>query len=69
MTKILITEFIDSQSLQNINKKFDEVDYCKDCDHLIDVPESLVWTNIKKREYGGSRVSFIDYVGSEKNFK
>ena len=25
MTKILITEFIDSQSLQNINKKFDVI--------------------------------------------
>ena len=29
MTKILITEFIDSQSLQNINKKFDVI-YKKD---------------------------------------
>ena len=25
MTKILITEFMDSQSLQNINKKFDVI--------------------------------------------
>ena len=54
---------------KHINKEFDEIDYCRDCDHLIDVPESLVWTNIDKRKYGGSRVSFIDYVGSIKNFE
>ena len=54
---------------KHVDEKFDDIDYCKNCDHLIDVPESLVWTNIKKRKYGGSRVSFIDYVGSIKNFK
>ncbi len=54
---------------KHIEKKFDEIDYCKNCDHLIDVPESLVWTNIKERLYGGSRVSFIDYVGSIKKFE
>ena len=41
---------------KHVDEKFDDIDYCKNCDHLIDVPESLVWTNIKKRKYGGSRV-------------
>ena len=53
---------------KHINGEFDDIEYCKDCDHLIDVPESLVWTNIEGRKYGGSRISFIDYVGSEKNY-
>jgi len=26
-------------------KKFDKIDYCKDCDYLYEEPESLVWTN------------------------
>ncbi len=54
---------------KHVEGNFDDIDFCKDCDHLIDVPEALVWTNIKKRKYGGSRISFIDYIGSIKNFK
>jgi MoaA/NifB/PqqE/SkfB family radical SAM enzyme len=27
------------------NKKFDEIDYCKNCDFLYDDPEVLVWSN------------------------
>ena len=33
-------------------KKFDELDYCKDCDFLLDEPESLVWTNDKDYKLG-----------------
>ena len=33
-------------------KKFEELDYCKDCDFLFDEPESLVWTNDKDYKLG-----------------
>tara|TARA_X000000368_G_scaffold211629_1_gene167252 strand:+ start:1114 stop:2115 length:1002 start_codon:yes stop_codon:yes gene_type:complete len=33
-------------------KKFDELDYCKDCDFLFNEPESLVWTNDKDYKLG-----------------
>jgi uncharacterized Fe-S cluster-containing radical SAM superfamily protein len=52
---------------KHIEGKFNDLDYCKDCDHLIDVPESLVWTNIEGRKYGGSRISNINYLDLEKN--
>jgi radical SAM protein with 4Fe4S-binding SPASM domain len=29
------------------NKKFDEIDYCKNCDFLYNDPEVLVWSNDK----------------------
>ena len=29
------------------NKRFDEIDYCKNCDFLYDDPEAIVWTNDK----------------------
>ena len=47
---------------KHIEGKFDDIDFCKGCDHLIDVPESLVWTNIEDRVYGGSRISNINYL-------
>ena len=40
---------------KHINKLFDKISYCKDCDQLYDVPESLVWTNIPNRKYGQSK--------------
>ena len=46
----------------HVEKDFDRIDYCKDCDHLISFPEALVWTNIPGRTYGESRVSGIPYV-------
>ena len=52
----------------HLRKAFDEVDYCKDCDQLLDVEESLVWTNVPDRTYGQSRISGIDYLGSSENF-
>jgi MoaA/NifB/PqqE/SkfB family radical SAM enzyme len=36
--------------------RFDDIDYCKNCDQLYDIPESLVWCNIPGREYGESKV-------------
>ena len=45
----------------HIDKDFDQFDYCKNCDHLIDVPEALVWTNHENRNYGSSRISNIKY--------
>ena len=36
--------------------RFDDIPYCKGCDQLYDVPESLVWTNIPGRQYGQSKV-------------
>lgn len=36
--------------------RFDDIPYCKGCDQLYDVPESLVWTNISGRHYGQSKV-------------
>lgn len=32
--------------------RFDEIDYCKNCDQLYDAPDSLVWTNIEGKKYG-----------------
>ena len=52
----------------HLREAFEEIDYCKDCDQLIDAEETLVWTNIQERSYGESRVSGIEYVGSEKKF-
>ena len=52
----------------HLKETFEEIDYCKDCDQLIDAEETLVWTNISDRAYGESRVSGIEYVGAEKEF-
>ena len=37
--------------------RFDDIPYCKGCDQLYDLPESLVWTNIPGRAYGQSKVA------------
>jgi MoaA/NifB/PqqE/SkfB family radical SAM enzyme len=46
-------------------KRFDDIDYCKNCDQLLEVPESLVWCDIPGREYGQSKnlstLNFNDY--------
>jgi len=41
--------------------RWDEVSYCRGCDQLYDVPESLVWTNIEDRFYGQSKTSTVVY--------
>ena len=42
------------ENLRTIHKegRFDELDYCKDCDFLYYEPESLVWTNDKEYKLG-----------------
>lgn len=37
--------------------RFDDIPYCAGCDQLLDLPESLVWTNIPGRNYGQSKVA------------
>ena len=32
--------------------RFDDIDYCKNCDQLYESPESLVWTNVPGKKYG-----------------
>ena len=44
------------------NKKFDEIDYCKNCDFLYDDPEVLVWSNDKNAKVNhmlGTNKDFI----------
>lgn len=36
--------------------RFDDISYCRNCDQLYDIPNSLVWSNIPGREYGQSKV-------------
>ena len=48
-----------------MKRNFDELDYCKDCDQLIHAEDILVWTNIKGRQMGESRISNIDYFEAE----
>jgi len=50
----------------HIEKNFNDIEYCKNCDHLIDYPESLVWTNIADRKYGTSRISLLNYLSEVK---
>lgn len=38
--------------LSHRDRDFDKLRYCKDCDQLLDAPESLVWTNIPGKQYG-----------------
>ena len=37
--------------------RFNDISYCKDCDQLFDLPESLVWSNIPGRVYGQSKIA------------
>jgi hypothetical protein len=55
-----------SSRKNHIEKNFNDIEYCKNCDHLIDYPESLVWTNIADRKYGTSRISLLNYLSEVK---
>ena len=44
-----------------IVKKFDEIDYCKNCDFLYDDPEVMVWTNDKSAQLN-------HMLGTDKDF-
>ncbi|MBI4367513.1 MAG: SPASM domain-containing protein, partial [Deltaproteobacteria bacterium] len=46
----------------HLRGEFDSFEYCKNCDQLYDIQESLVWTNIDGRCYGTSRVSLMSYL-------
>ena len=53
-------------------EKFDELDYCKDCDYLYEEAESLVWTNDKNYNAGqmlevGSDFNLFNYDSSKSN--
>lgn len=62
-----IDEVLSSAAYNRLRKshdlgEFDSVPYCKDCDQLYDLPESLVWTNIPGKAYGQSKVlQDLDY--------
>jgi len=38
-------------------QNFSAISYCANCDQLYEIPDSLVWTDIKGREYGQSKIS------------
>ncbi|MEQ8195491.1 MAG: radical SAM protein [Rhodospirillales bacterium] len=57
-----IRDVVEGEAYENlrrahIEKRFDDISYCKDCDQLYDLPEALVWTNIPGRQYGESKVA------------
>ena len=43
--------------LKHEREEFDDIPYCKNCDQLYDVPESLVWTNIPGKKYGQAKMT------------
>jgi len=52
-----IIDIFNGQQYQQLRKlhaqeRFDEIDYCKNCDQLYESTESLVWTNIPGKQYG-----------------
>jgi len=62
-----ISEVLASPAYETLRRKhdagdFDSISYCRDCDQLYDLPESLVWTNIPGKAYGQSKVlQDLDY--------
>jgi uncharacterized Fe-S cluster-containing radical SAM superfamily protein len=62
-----IDEVLSAPAYEELRRKhaaaeFDAIDYCKDCDQLYDLPESLVWSNIPGKAYGQSKVlQDLDY--------
>jgi len=62
LLEILNGEKMQALRAAHLRKDFDSVEYCRHCDQLYDVQESLVWTNIPGRTYGPSRISGINYL-------
>ena len=66
-----IQEIVEGEAYTKLRKahteeNFDDISYCKNCDQLYEVPESLVWSNIPGREYGQSKiVSDMDHRSYE----
>ena len=50
-------------------ERFDDIDYCKNCDQLYDAPDSLVWSNIKGKAYGQHKIDksfdFRDFIKND----
>ncbi len=66
-----IAEVVDSPSYRELRSahlagRFDDIEVCRNCDQLYDIPESLVWSDIPGREYGQSKnlktLNFNDYA-------
>lgn len=62
-----LMDIVNGEKMQALRKahlegNFDAFDYCRNCDQLLDVQESLVWTNIEGRVYGTSRISLVNYL-------
>jgi pyruvate-formate lyase-activating enzyme len=62
-----IDEVLGGEAYETLRKahaeeRFDDIDYCANCDQLYDLPEALVWTNIPGKAYGQSKVlQDLDY--------
>ena len=55
-----IEEVLNGEKYQELRsaheeERFDDIPYCKNCDQLWHVPESLVWTNMQDRQYKQSK--------------
>jgi hypothetical protein len=67
LDKQSVLEVVAGKDYQELREKhasgdFDSIDYCRNCDQLYDVPESLVWTNIPGKQYGQSKyLQDLDY--------
>ncbi len=66
-SELPLMEIVNGEPMKALRKahvegNFDAVDYCRNCDQLLEVKEALVWTNIPGRTYGPSRVSGINYL-------
>jgi len=66
-----IAEIVDSPAYRELRLaheegRFDDIDVCRNCDQLYEVPESLVWSDIPGREYQQSKnlptLNFGDYT-------
>ena len=56
-----IQEVLDGDKYKELVKaheeeRFDDISYCKNCDQLWNVPESLIWTNIEDVKYNHSHI-------------
>jgi MoaA/NifB/PqqE/SkfB family radical SAM enzyme len=67
LSKQSLIEIVNGELMQSLRKahianSYEEFDYCKNCDQLLEVEEALVWTNVPNRKYGESRVSNMKLV-------
>ena len=67
LSKNSLNEIVNGELMQKLRRAhtenyYEEFDYCKNCDQLLEVEEALVWTNVPDRKYGESRVSNIKLI-------